>query len=597
MLRLFQSSTRSLERNCSRRCCCYWQITCAPLSVRTLTTAKDHAQNGGNNNNSSDASTQVASRLAVGSHKWTATEDRKAYQDVIHTALANGIATLEVGPEGGDVLMSEVLSTIASQEQQQQNDDTTTKKPPPPPRIELLQRVGYRLLPKHKQGMTGDVPVPPSPSEKDNSSGSGGSSSKTVGTVQHNISVAALQTALYDSYLQHAPSACWKTTRTLLLHNPEVQITDHDLNVTQRQEQLRVRLKDSFLYLQEACLEQQQQEQAEQRSDGKHHNMRGYGIVSNGLGLPDNHPLHVSWTDAVLPALQDVHSELGMNKDKPCDFRVLQLPVNLLETNGLRVAQQVHSDRNALDELSSTKLKIIAMRPLTCYPDLGTGDGKPFILADYQLPATMDKTLQWTQDMEQPPAVYQVALKTAMAHFDASEMLELKQQGIELSTEQRETLDGCKLMQSLLHDVDASLENVRSFAQHEQDLYERIIPLIHDTFEGYDEETGQIMQSFFGAYSLAVRYAIAKNTRKLLVEGEGKDRTSSSSSSSIQQAPTYADLSPHVPLQEYAMHFLLKAGCIDKLLVGFTEPDQILQDMDIVAKASKMFQHSPHPTS
>ena len=543
MIKLLQSfrSYATARNNCRRTATAtpfspVWQPSAFCFSTATATMAAVDAR-------------VVASRLAVGSHKW-ATMDRKVYQDIVHTAIANGITTLEVGQEGGDILMSEVLSTIASEEAA---ESSTTA----PPRIELIQRVGYRILTKNKHGMMGDVQV----------------EETATGTVQHNITAAALQSALYDSYLLHAPSAQWKTTRTLLLHNPEVQITNDDMPLTQRQEHLRQVLMDSFLYLQEACLQQQEQ-QHQQQADVKPHNMRGYGIVSNGLGLPNKHPLHLSWTDAILPALQDVHSQLGMgDNDRPLDFKVVQLPVNLLETTGLQVAQQVDSDRKALDILSERDLQIIAMRPLTCYPDRGTGDGKPFILADYQLPATMDKTLQWTQHMQQPPAAYQVALKTAMAHFDATELLDLKEEGIDLSTEQRETLDGCKLMQSLLHDVDASLESVRSFAQHEQDLFQRIIPLIHDTFEGYDEDTAQILQTFFGAYSLAVRYAIAKNTRQVLVEGD-KDGS----------APKYPDLSPDVALQEYALHFLLQAKCIDKFLVGFSEPEQILQDMDIVHK-------------
>mmetsp|Transcript_17313 Transcript_17313/g.32837 ORF Transcript_17313/g.32837 Transcript_17313/m.32837 type:complete len:554 (-) Transcript_17313:93-1754(-) len=497
---------------------------------------------------------KIASHLGVGSHKWSSV-DRQQYQDIIHTAIANGITTLEVGQEGGDVLMSEVLSTIASS-----TSETEL------PQVELLQRVGYRTLAKNKHGLLGDKQVE---EEQD-------TPQKTGITVQHNITTPALKSALYDSYLLHAPSSKWKTKRTLLLHNPEVQVLDESLKLTQRQEQMREILRDSFLYLQEAC--QQQKDHLEHDNSAttttttKHHNMIGYGVVSNGLGLPDNHPLHLSWTDAVLPALQDVQSALGMKSS--VDFRVLQLPANLLETHGLDVARQVASDRTAWPDLLG-HLQIMAMRPLTCYPDLGTGNGKPFILADYRLPATMDKTLQWTHEMTQPPAAYQMALRTAMAHFDATEILELKQQGVDLTTEQRETLDGCKLMQSLLHDVDTSLENVRSFAQHEQDVYERIIPLIHDTFEGYDEETAQVLQSFFGAYSLAVRYAIAKNTRQVLVHGDKDDKS---------QAPKYPDLSPHVPLQEYALKFLLAAGPIDKLLVGFSEADQILQDMDIVHK-------------
>ena len=479
----------------------------------------------------------VASRLAVGSHKWSSM-DRKAYQDIVHTALANGITTLEVGQEGGDVIMSEILSTIAS--------ESPAEEPLPP--VQLLQRVGYRTMMHQQQGLLGDKLI-----EEDTKAGT---------TIQHNITPAALRHALHDSYLSHAPSPRWKSVeRTLLLHNPEVQVADQDASLTQRQEKLRDMLQEAFLYLQEACNE----EKFPENHHHHHHHLRGYGVVSNGLSLPSDHPLHLSWTDTVLPALEHVHDTMG----GVVQFEMLTLPVNLLETAGLDVAGRVAADRAARAFLAD--LQIVAMRPLTCYPDQGTGDGKPFILADYQLPAGMDQTLQWTQHMQQPPAAYQLALKTAMAHFDATDLLERKQKQ-ELTTDERETLDGCKLMQSLLHDVDAALEQVRSFAQHEQDVFQKIIPLIHDTFESYDEDTARVLQSFFGAYSLAVRYAIAKNTRHVLVHGDDKEK-----------GPRYPDLDPSVTLQEYALHFLLKSGHIDKLLLGFSEVDQILQDMDIVA--------------
>jgi hypothetical protein len=487
-----------------------------------------------------DASpSSVASRLSVGGHKW-ARMDRQAYTEMIHTAVANGITSIEVGQEGGDVIMSEVLSTIAAEHEKESPTD-------PLPKVTLLQRVGYRTVPTHQPGLEGDLYLETLP--------------KKAGTVQHNLHPTALQSAIYDCYLNHAPSASWKSDRLLMLHNPEVQASAvaGDQKLTTRQAHIRQKLVDAFSYLQEATTT---------KAD-RPHNLVGYGVVSNGLGLPEQHPLHLSWTDTVLPALQTVAQAIG--DDAPLNFQAVQLPVNLLETTGLDVAQQVKTDQAALDFLQN--VQVYAMRPLTCYPDRGTGDGHPFILADYQLPAGMDKTLQWTNLMSQPPAAYSLALKTAMAHFDATEILEAKERGEELSTDQRETLDGCKLLQSLLHDVDHDLASVRSFAQHEADVVERIIPLIHDTFEGYDEDTAQILQSFFGAYALAVRYSMARNTRELLTEG-GDDRT----------APTYPDLKPEVRLQEYALHFLLKAGTIDKFLVGFSEADQILEDLDIVHK-------------
>jgi hypothetical protein len=172
---------------------------------------------------------------------------------------------------------------------------------------------------------------------------------------------------------------------------------------------------------------------------------------------------------------------------------------------------------------------------------------------------------QWTHEMEGPPLIYPLALKKAMAHFDAEELLQAKMER-DLTSEERETLDGCKLLQSMLHDLDVGLSQVRSLGAHEQDLYERIIPLIHDTFEGYDEETADVLQMFFTAYSLAVRYNIAANTRELLKKG-GDDG----------KGYKYKDIPAEQKLQDYALEQLLKEPSISRVVVGTTQPEHIVE--------------------
>jgi hypothetical protein len=140
---------------------------------------------------------------------------------------------------------------------------------------------------------------------------------------------------------------------------------------------------------------------------------------------------------------------------------------------------------------------------------LGVGAGFPFRLVDYALPITEDESIgvfeddqasigpgkayRYTNDMSRIPTIYQMALQVAMSHFDAEELLEIKQER-DLTMEERETLDGCKLMQSMIHDLDNQLANVRSFAAHEEELYGRIIPLIYDTFELMDDQTSDVLQ-------------------------------------------------------------------------------------------------------
>jgi hypothetical protein len=61
--------------------------------------------------------------------------------------------------------------------------------------------------------------------------------------------------------------------------------------------------------------------------------------------------------------------------------------------------------------------------------------------------------VQFANEMIGIPAIYQITLQAAMLQFDAEELLEIKQER-DLTMEERETLDGCKLVQSMVHDLD-----------------------------------------------------------------------------------------------------------------------------------------------
>ena len=143
-------------------------------------------------------------------------------------------------------------------------------------------------------------------------------------------------------------------------------------------------------------------------------------------------------------------------------------------------------------------LDIYTSRPLTCYPDQGTGTGFPFKLIDYRIPLTLTPTdsssMSWTHKYSgDSPPQYPPALNLALQHFDAEHLLEAEQER-KLTLDEKETLDGCRLLQSMLHDLDCSLENVRSFDAYEDELYNKVVPLIYDTFDGLDEESGSVLQ-------------------------------------------------------------------------------------------------------
>jgi hypothetical protein len=348
-----------------------------------------------------------------------------------------------------------------------------------------------------------------------------------------------------------------------MIHNPEVQLVDllkDHPNATseERQEFIKQRWIPAMETLQEYSTS---------------NSICSFGVVSNGLGIPErhNHPMHLD-TNLIIDA--------SKMYDK---FTTVELPANLLEIYGWDMARKIKSQSD---------LKVSAMRPLTCYPDLGTGSMFPFRLVDYALPTLEDDSIgvfegdttsikpgkgyRYTNDMSGIPSIYQMTLQAAMSHFDAEELLEIKQER-DLTMQERETLDGCKLMQSMIHDLDNQLAHVRSFAAHEDELYGRIIPLIYDTFEVMDDKTSDVLQAYFAAYAVAVRYAIAKKTRQVLKEGE-KERKSKTS------GITYPDIPQGMTLQEFALRHMLAEKCFDRIVIGASTMQDFQNQMYLFGK-------------
>lgn len=236
-----------------------------------------------------------------------------------------------------------------------------------------------------------------------------------------------------------------------------------------------------------------------------------YGICSNGLSLPDTHPLHLNW-ELVLNAAEDAVDKVhGSSSNVKPHLSTLQLPANLLETQGLQVAKNVKQylsslEQNQLRNLPSS-LKIFITRPLTCYPDRGTGTGHPFKLVDYPIPNDYEDVhspVTWTHEINaSTPASYIPIMNTVLSHFDATHIMEqADKENRKLIVEERETIDGCRLLQSMIHDLNANLSSgtLRSFISYEEDLYKKVVPLIHGTFEELDEESSTLLQKFFQAH-------------------------------------------------------------------------------------------------
>lgn len=430
------------------------------------------------------------SRYGLGGQNWRQFNP-ESYQELIYQALSKNVSYFEVaGQEGGDIAMVGAIQSAL-----ERNPDFLASP------ITVTARLGYRNLDassvegseglnaenSNNQPMLGDVVLAQSPEEGKNNSNV---TYNTPSNVVHNLSADYILKAVESSPLLELQEM-ENLRLVFLLHNPEVQVVDllkEDPTATSetRQEFIRKRWDPAMEILQDYSINNGKKD----TSNGK--SSISFGICSNGLGLPkaDNHPMFLD-ADSVVTAAK-----------KYDELSTIQLPANLLETNGWDVAREIKT------ETSLSAVDVVAMRPLTCYPDLGTGSGYPFRLVDYALPTLEDdsvgaiqdnpsagpgKGLRYTNDMTGIPSIYQSTLQAAMSHFDAEELIELKQER-ELNMEERETLDGCKLMQSMIHDLDNQLVDIRSFAAHEDELYGRIIPLIHDTFELMDDTTSDVLQ-------------------------------------------------------------------------------------------------------
>ncbi len=550
---------------------------------------------------SSSSSSSTRSRLAIGGSKLSQTQQDGIYPSVIATALQNDVFTLESGLHGDEKLKRGFVDAVMYLQNVTGNTafttasdiDTNTKH------VELTARFGYRTAASMDDKMDGDILQESNVNQKNPSS-----TSTNTTSVFHNMSSSYIQQTLEHSSLvslhqgksynnnslssqeeEHSLNEYFckqSIDLTYMAHNPEAQGSEMHAKgapMDDIREFIKEKMINAFITLERGV------------EEGL---ITSYGVCSNGLSLPSSHPLHLSWEDmlhASSYAAGLVHQSTDDNKNVVrSNLSMIQLPINLLETHGLKVANRVKeyiASESNNDLLLPSSIRVFAMRPLTCYPDRGTGTGHPFKLVDYLIPNSVNENDEkiWTHQIEtSSPPLYNTILNETMGHFDATHILEMKEEEEEersLTTEERETLDGCKLLQSMIHDLDANLSSgkIRSFAAYEEELYSKAIPLIHDTFEELDSESAELLQRFFHVHGNAVRHSIAKTTRQLLKEGgDGVDKY---------------EIPDEVSLQEFALEYLLKQTCdgdhakgylIDKVVVGCPKAEHVVEAVKIADK-------------
>jgi hypothetical protein len=342
------------------------------------------------------------------------------------------------------------------------------------------------------------------------------------------------------------------------------------------------------------------------------------------------------------------------------------MPGNLLETRGLDVAKEIYSffcdseeglsDDPSLPDIEQRRqlrqmrrflpksIDVNVTRPLTAFPYGGVGwepnsspgltensgapplflekrgaDGKkidsthPIRILDYRVesgPMGQKPHLEWTNHhynhYGSRPSLYHGVLNAALSHFDADSILEASKER-ELTVEERETLDGCKLLRDMIHDLDSSLDTMKSFAAYEEYLVNVAVPLLYGSFEELDEESTGVLHAFFAVHGAAVRMVVARWTRELLLGGwkrvdsntEGQtsthewDKDKEEEMANLWQRlglgtfPGGYKIPEYVTLQEYSLKHIMDEESVGGIVVGCSRPDHVLEALRAADSSSE----------
>ena len=242
--------------------------------------------------------------------------------------------------------------------------------------------------------------------------------------------------------LQQSTLGCY------LIHNPEYYLFDalgKGIERSTALDTMNDRIFRAFVALEEAV------------SAGK---IEGYGISSNSFAKLPSDPEFLPYED--LPALAAHAAESAGNKTH--HFTTLQLPINLLETEGLRCAGWAKAHG----------LRVLSNRPLnTEY------EGRMYRLADYPL-----------------PDAYETRLNEMLQYSDH---------------------DTLRSLHNLMLQLDEVRHRFSWVGEYESFLYTQILPHIRTVLTALDEEErsalAQQLTLFLAAYGEMVAHECSVKTR------------------------------------------------------------------------------------
>ena len=244
-----------------------------------------------------------------------------------------------------------------------------------------------------------------------------------------------------------------KTLDCYLIHNPEYYLLDainRGVERDERMDEMYKRLFDAFLGLE---LEVQ---------NGR---IKSYGISSNSFSKDHKSDEFLPYED-LLTLAEDAAGEVG---NKEHSFTTIELPINILETEGLMCASW--AKRNGL--------RVLANRPLNAeYKNL------MFRLADY------DESIEYYN------------------HFN--ELMEVSDNELFRS------------IFNLLEQLDDNKHKFGWIGDYDTFLYTQIIPHLRESLKVVDEQNAEVMFNFIDMflqeYRKMVLFECSKNTRVYLKE-------------------------------------------------------------------------------